>query len=80
LGKDYIELGSEAVIVKPLESALKHVTVLLHDVAYFLGENELLTIEVGDCEYEHIYYMITEGYIEGELNKDGIRGYWKIVK
>ena len=65
---------------KSLKSALKHISVLLHDVSYYLGENELLTIEVGDCEYEHIHYMITEGYIEGELNKNGIRGWWKIVK
>ncbi len=67
--------------------ALKNITVLQHDVSYFLGENELLTIEVGDTEYEHILYMIQEGYIEGELNKTDpkddektIIGWWKIVK
>lgn len=72
---------------EPLKSALKHITILQHDIAYYLDENKLLTIEVGDCEYEHILYMITEGHVEGELNKtdpknDGetIVGWWKIVK
>lgn len=70
-----------------LKSALKHITILQHDISYFLDENELLTIEVGDCEYDHILYMITEGYSEGELSKTDpeddektIKGYWKIVK
>lgn len=89
-----IDLGSEQTIVKldpmlvkPLKSALKNITILQHNVSYYLDENELLTIEVGDCEYEHIHYMITEGYIEGELNKTDpkddektIIGWWKIVK
>lgn len=70
-----------------LKSGLKNITILQHNISYYLGENELLTIEVGDSEYEHIHYMITEGYNEGELNKtnphdedDTIIGWWRIVK
>lgn len=69
------------------DKALKNITILSHNISYFLDENELFTIEVGDCEYEHIHYMIGEGYIEGELNKTNptdenktIVGWWKIVK
>lgn len=83
----------EDMIEKPViipsdkeNKALKNITILSHNISYYLDENELLTIEDGDCEYEYIYYMITEGYVEGELNKtnpynedDTIIGWWRIV-
>jgi hypothetical protein len=62
----------------------KTLTILYHDITYSFVDD--VTINHGDCEYEHIHYMITEGYKEGELNKTDpddenktIRGYWKMV-
>lgn len=85
-----IPAENEKVVVElnPIEeSALKNITILQHNISYYLDENELLTIEVGDCEYEHILYSITQGIIEGELCKTDpkddekiISGWWKIVK
>jgi hypothetical protein len=62
----------------------KTLTILYHDISYSFVDDS--TIDSGDSEYEHINYMITEGYKEGELNKTDpkdenltIRGYWKMV-
>jgi hypothetical protein len=62
----------------------KTLTILYHDISYSFVDDS--TIDSGDSEYEHIHYMITEGFKEGELNKTDpkdenctIRGYWKMV-
>jgi hypothetical protein len=62
----------------------KTLTILYHDITYSFVDDS--TIDSGDCEYEHIHYMITEGYKEGELNKTDptdenktIRGYWRMI-
>ncbi len=90
--KNWIEIFEgmieEPTIIPSDKKALKNITVLLHDISYYLGEDDLYTIDIGDCEYEHILYMIQEGYVEGELSKtdpkdyekEPIRGWWKIVK
>jgi len=61
------------------------IEILSHNIFYFLNDGS--KIEVGDCEHEHIVYMINQGYIEGDLSKAGthdgeetVRGYWKIEK
>lgn len=91
--KDWIEISvgmieeptiipsdNEVVDIKQL----KNIIIMYHDIAYNLDDDS--TIDVGDCEHEHIIYMIQGGYIEGELIKadpkdhsNTIRGYWKIV-
>jgi len=63
----------------------EHIEILCHDISYYL--NDGAKIEIGDCEYEHIVYMINQGYCGGELSKtdthdekETVRGYWKIEK
>ena len=48
--------------------------VLLHDISYYYDDDRAIS----NSEQEHISYMITQGYREGELNEDEIRGYWQI--
>ena len=62
----------------------KHITLLFHDISYFYKNTN---VEMNDSDQEHIVYMITNGYSEGELcmvdkeNHDiEYRGYWEIAK
>ena len=74
----------EPVEVEEEEDYNYHITILHHDISYYLADNS--EMELGDSESEHIEYMIGQGCSVGELNKsdkdgnDGIRGFWKIVK
>ena len=45
----------------------KHIEILFHDISYYLEDGS--EIEIGDCEAEHIEYMIGQGYCSGELNR-----------
>lgn len=67
------------------EDTNSHITILNHDISYHLEDGS--EIEDGDCEHEHIVYMINGGYCEGELNKtdpndpeNNFTGYWSIVR
>ena len=54
--------------------------ILQHKIDWWLDDDTIK--ELDDSDTEHIAYMITQGYSEGELNhgKDEVRGWWKIVK
>ena len=60
----------------------KNIEILFHNISYYLEDGS--SIEVGDSEYEHIVYMINEGYSSGELNRYDqendieTRGWWSI--
>ena len=80
-----IEEQEEKQKEKEKEDSNNHITILLHNISYYLDDNS--EIQDGDCEYEHIIYMIQQGYTEGELVKgdsednDKItNGYWEIVR
>lgn len=66
------------------EDTNRLITALQHNISYWLDDDSIM--ESGDCEHEHIEYMIGQGCSEGELNKmgtdgnDGIRGYWSITR
>lgn len=57
---------------------MKKVTILQHNIEYWYDNDQ----DMPDHEREHVCYMITEGYSEGELNDstdaEDNRGYWKI--
>ena len=65
-----------------------HIEILQHDISYYFDCDSVYNIdkiEDGDCEYEHIVYMIGQGYRSGELNKtdpdnpdNTFRGWWEI--
>ena len=72
---------NEVIRIRQLD---KKITVLYHNISYYLSDDS--TVNIGDCEYEHIHYSIEQGIIEGELCKTDpkdenitIRGYWKIT-
>ncbi len=80
------EEREELKIMEEEEDINDHIEIMQHDISYFLRDTEL-KIEDGDCEYEHIAYMIGQGYREGDLNKtdrddedNTFTGWWKIVK
>ncbi len=52
--------------------------ILQHTINYNFFEEDNLKLD--DSNEEHIAYMITQGYAEGELNQgdDEVRGWWSI--
>ena len=55
------------------------VTLLFHTISYYYGNG----MEMPESEEEHVVYMITQGYREGELcymgdNDTEQRGWWRI--
>lgn len=61
-----------------LHDIAKTVEVLQHKIEWWLDDEHIVNLD--DSDLEHIAYMITQGYSEGELNhgEDEIEGYWKI--
>ncbi len=57
-----------------------HSTIYQHDIEWSLEDESVK--ELDDSDIEHIAYMISEGYSEGELNhgEQEVRGWWKIKR
>lgn len=56
---------------------LQFETILLHRIAYWIGEENTI---MDPCDIEHVTHQITNGCWRGELNhgEQEIRGWWKI--
>jgi hypothetical protein len=66
------------------EDTNKHVTILNHDISYFFRDTDIL---IDDSGMEHIAYLITQDFIEGDLTVTDpndteltYHGYWHINK
>ena len=61
-----------------MEHENKTIEILLHNIEYWYDDGQ----DMPDHEEEHVCYMISQGYREGELNDGdetkGNRGWWKI--
>ena len=81
-----ILLSEHGITVREVEEDENRlITALQHNISYWLDDDSIM--ESGDCEHEHIEYMIGQGFAEGELCKTiddapggSVKGYWKIVK
>lgn len=55
----------------------KTIEIFQHNIAYWY-DTPVEPDEMSVCDIEHIEECIKQGYIEGELNDDGNRGWWRI--
>lgn len=79
---DYPEARNALMIIaNAMEVNNNKITeILQHKIEWWLADDTIEALD--DLDIEHITYMITQGWSEGELNHGSaeIRGYWKIIK